>query len=101
MLVLRDVIFGNRRRFRELLQGSEEGVASNSVSSRLKRLVAASFGPPRSSAISVTAATGNRLTRRDTPGAEVRGTSKAPGRRYLTSCALRLRYTAACGLALE
>jgi hypothetical protein len=29
MLVLRDVIFGNRRHFRELLQGSEEGMASN------------------------------------------------------------------------
>ena len=27
MLVLRDVIFGNRRHFRELLQGSEEGIA--------------------------------------------------------------------------
>ena len=41
MLVLRDVIFGNRRCFRELLQGSEEGIASNILSSRLKRLVAA------------------------------------------------------------
>jgi DNA-binding HxlR family transcriptional regulator len=41
MLVLRDVIFGNRRYFRELLQGSEEGIAPNILSSRLKRLVAA------------------------------------------------------------
>jgi DNA-binding HxlR family transcriptional regulator len=41
MLVLRDVSFGNRRYFRELLQGSEEGIASNILSSRLKRLVAA------------------------------------------------------------
>jgi DNA-binding HxlR family transcriptional regulator len=41
MLVLRDVIFGNRRHFRELLQGSEEGIASNILSSRLQRLVAA------------------------------------------------------------
>jgi DNA-binding HxlR family transcriptional regulator len=41
MLVLRDVIFGNRRYFRELLQGSEEVIASNILSSRLKRLVAA------------------------------------------------------------
>jgi DNA-binding HxlR family transcriptional regulator len=41
MLVPRDVIFGNRRYFRELLQGSEEGIASNILSSRLKRLVAA------------------------------------------------------------
>ena len=41
MLVLRDVIFGDRRHFRELLRGSEEGIASNILSSRLKRLVAA------------------------------------------------------------
>ena len=41
MLVLRDVMFGDRRHFRELLHGSEEGIASNILSSRLKRLVAA------------------------------------------------------------
>ncbi|GAB2713781.1 winged helix-turn-helix transcriptional regulator [Nocardia thraciensis] len=41
MLVLRDVMFGNRRYFRELLKGSEEGIASNILSSRLRRLVAA------------------------------------------------------------
>jgi DNA-binding HxlR family transcriptional regulator len=41
MLVLRDVIFGNRRHFRELLKGSEEGIASNILSARLKRLVSA------------------------------------------------------------
>lgn len=41
MLVLRDVMFGNRRYFRELLAGSEEGIASNILSDRLKRLVAA------------------------------------------------------------
>lgn len=41
MLVLRDVMFGNRRHFRELLHGSEEGIASNILSDRLKRLVAA------------------------------------------------------------
>ena len=40
MLVLRDVMFGDRRHFRELLHGSEEGIASNILSSRLKRLVA-------------------------------------------------------------
>ena len=39
MLVLRDVMFGNRRHFRELLAGSEEGIASNILASRLKRLV--------------------------------------------------------------
>jgi DNA-binding HxlR family transcriptional regulator len=41
MLVLRDVMFGNRRYFRELLAGSEEGIASNILSSRLKQLTAA------------------------------------------------------------
>lgn len=38
VLVLRDIMFGNRRHFRELLTGSEEGIASNILSSRLKRL---------------------------------------------------------------
>ena len=41
MLVLRDIMFGNRRYFRELLSGSEEGIASNILSSRLKQLTAA------------------------------------------------------------
>jgi len=41
MLVLRDVMFGDRRYFRELLAGSEEGIASNILASRLKRLVEA------------------------------------------------------------
>jgi len=41
LLVLRDVMFGNRRRFRELLAGSEEGIASNILADRLKRLVGA------------------------------------------------------------
>ena len=41
MLVLRDIMFGNLRYFRELLNGSEEGIASNILSSRLKHLVAA------------------------------------------------------------
>jgi DNA-binding HxlR family transcriptional regulator len=41
MLVLRDVMFGNRRHFRELVAGSEEGIATNILASRLKRLVAA------------------------------------------------------------
>jgi DNA-binding HxlR family transcriptional regulator len=41
MLVLRDLMFGNRRYFRELLIGSEEGIASNILSSRLKQLIAA------------------------------------------------------------
>jgi DNA-binding HxlR family transcriptional regulator len=41
LLVLRDVMFGNRRYFRELLAGSEEGIASNILADRLKRLVEA------------------------------------------------------------
>jgi DNA-binding HxlR family transcriptional regulator len=41
MLVLRDIMFGNHRHFRQLLLGSEEGIASNILSSRLKQLVAA------------------------------------------------------------
>ena len=40
-LVLRDVIFGDRRYFRELLAGSIEGIASNILADRLRRLVAA------------------------------------------------------------
>ena len=41
MLVLRDIMFGNRRYFRELIAGSEEGIATNILASRLKQLVAA------------------------------------------------------------
>ena len=41
LLVLRDVMFGNRRYFRELLAGSEEGIASNILADRLKRLTEA------------------------------------------------------------
>jgi DNA-binding HxlR family transcriptional regulator len=40
LLVLRDMMFGNRRRFRELLTQSEEGIASNILADRLKRLMA-------------------------------------------------------------
>ncbi|MPZ99112.1 MAG: transcriptional regulator [Dehalococcoidia bacterium] len=41
MLVLRDIMFGNRRYFREMVAGSEEGIATNILSSRLKQLTAA------------------------------------------------------------
>jgi DNA-binding HxlR family transcriptional regulator len=41
MLVLRDIMFGNNRYFRELVVGSEEGIATNILASRLKQLVAA------------------------------------------------------------
>ena len=39
LIVIRDVMFGNRRHFRELLSRSEEGIASNMLADRLKRLV--------------------------------------------------------------
>src|ERR1700730_4747281 len=38
LLVLRDVMFGNRRHFRELQRRSEEGIASNILADRLRRL---------------------------------------------------------------
>ena len=39
LIVIRDIMFGNRRHFRELLNGSEERIASNILADRLKRLV--------------------------------------------------------------
>ena len=39
LIIIRDIMFGNRRHFRELLQKSEEGIASNILADRLKRLV--------------------------------------------------------------
>jgi DNA-binding HxlR family transcriptional regulator len=39
LLILRDMVFGGKRHFRELMR-SEEGIASNILSDRLKRLVA-------------------------------------------------------------
>ncbi|MFM9921249.1 winged helix-turn-helix transcriptional regulator [Lacisediminihabitans sp. H27-G8] len=62
LLVLRDVMFGNRLYFRELLAGSEEGIASNVLADRLKRLVAAGLltrdgaGPGRRAAYKLTEA---------------------------------------------
>jgi DNA-binding HxlR family transcriptional regulator len=40
LLVLRDMMFGRRRRFRELLAQSEEGIASNILADRLRKLTA-------------------------------------------------------------
>ena len=60
LLVLRDMMFSNRRHFRELLSGSEEGIASNILADRLKRLVSAGLltradaGPGRRAAYSLT-----------------------------------------------
>jgi DNA-binding HxlR family transcriptional regulator len=39
LLVIRDIIFGGRRHFRDLLTNSMEGIASNILADRLKRLV--------------------------------------------------------------
>jgi DNA-binding HxlR family transcriptional regulator len=39
LLIIRDMMFGNRRHFRELLSRSEEGIASNILADRLKRLL--------------------------------------------------------------
>ncbi|NOU32119.1 MAG: helix-turn-helix transcriptional regulator [Polyangiaceae bacterium] len=40
LIVIRDLMFGNRRSYGELLAGSEEGIASNVLADRLKRLAA-------------------------------------------------------------
>ena len=40
LILIRDIMFGNRRHFRELLSLSDEGIASNILADRLKRLVA-------------------------------------------------------------
>ena len=39
LLVVRDIMFMNRRHFRELLTESQEGIASNILANRLQRLV--------------------------------------------------------------
>jgi DNA-binding HxlR family transcriptional regulator len=41
LIVIRDIMFGGRRHFRELMSGSGEGIASNVLADRLKRLVSA------------------------------------------------------------
>ena len=41
LIVLRDIMFGDRRYFRTLQRESEEGIASNILASRLRDLVAA------------------------------------------------------------
>ncbi|RKH89841.1 transcriptional regulator [Corallococcus sp. AB045] len=40
LIVIRDVMFGNRRSYGDLLSQSEEGIASNILADRLKRLTA-------------------------------------------------------------
>jgi DNA-binding HxlR family transcriptional regulator len=41
LIVIRDIMFGNRRHFRQLMSLSDEGIASNVLADRLKRLLAA------------------------------------------------------------
>jgi DNA-binding HxlR family transcriptional regulator len=41
LIIIRDLMFGNRRHYRELLNQSEEGIASNVLADRLKRLTEA------------------------------------------------------------
>jgi len=50
LIIIRDIMFGNRRHYRELLNLSVEGIASNVLADRLKTLVKAGL-----------------LTRRDDP----------------------------------
>jgi DNA-binding HxlR family transcriptional regulator len=50
LIVIRDIMFGNRRHYRELLNRSDEGIASNILADRMKKLVEAGL-----------------LTRRDDP----------------------------------
>jgi DNA-binding HxlR family transcriptional regulator len=38
LIVIRDMMFGNRRHYRKLLNESEEGISSNILADRLKRL---------------------------------------------------------------
>ena len=40
LIIIRDMMFGNRRHFRELLSQNEEGIASNILADRLRRLLA-------------------------------------------------------------
>lgn len=56
LIVIRDVMFGGRRHYRELLNQSEEGIASNILADRLKRLTEAGL-----------------LTRRDDPSHKQKG----------------------------
>lgn len=39
LIIIRDMMFGNRRHFRELLSRNQEGIASNILADRLKRLM--------------------------------------------------------------
>lgn len=48
LIVIRDIMFGNRRHYRDLLTHSEEGIASNILADRLKKLAASGLVEPHS-----------------------------------------------------
>ena len=48
LIVIRDIMFGNRRHYRDLLNHSEEGIASNILADRLKKLTEAGLLATRS-----------------------------------------------------
>ena len=56
LLIIRDIMFGNRRHYRELLTRSDEGISSNILADRLKMLLAAGI-----------------ITREDDPGHKQKG----------------------------
>ena len=62
LIVLRDIMFGDRRHFRTLQRESEEGIASNILANRLRELLAADVltrddpGPGRRATYSLTEA---------------------------------------------
>ena len=56
LIVIRDMMFGGRRHYRDLLSHSQEGIASNILADRLKRLMAAGL-----------------ITRRDDPSHKQKG----------------------------
>lgn len=62
LIVLRDIMFGDRRHFRTLQRESEEGIASNILASRLRNLVTDGLltredaGPGRRATYSLTGA---------------------------------------------
>ena len=43
LVVIRDMMFGNQRHFRDMMANSMEGIASNILASRLKRLTELGF----------------------------------------------------------
>jgi DNA-binding HxlR family transcriptional regulator len=43
LVILRDIMFGDRRTFRDILTRSEEGIASNILANRLRTLTAGGF----------------------------------------------------------